>query len=158
MSTGRVWAGSGVWLDTHVGHKMSVRRGVLTLPEDQRASGWQLHIPCLSCLTNWCLCCCIGVCRELGCVSAEVLAELRYNLPATMRFHKCVWDPGATVATTALLQTLGRHEQFWGHCLCLRCNCKKVIKTRSLMHVGQVVSTSLMQMLCAASAGRAAWT
>lgn len=27
-------------------------------------------------------------CRELGCVSAEVLAELRYNLPATMRFHK----------------------------------------------------------------------
>eukprot|EP00775_Hariotina_reticulata_P004995 gene4993-5237_t len=26
--------------------------------------------------------------RELGCVSAEVLAELRYDLPATMRFHK----------------------------------------------------------------------
>jgi hypothetical protein len=27
-------------------------------------------------------------CRELGCCSAEVLAELRYNLPATMKFHK----------------------------------------------------------------------
>ncbi|KAF8062679.1 Mettl5 [Scenedesmus sp. PABB004] len=27
--------------------------------------------------------------RELGCVSAEVIAELRYALPATMRFHKC---------------------------------------------------------------------
>uniref|UniRef100_A0A383WPV8 Methyltransferase small domain-containing protein n=1 Tax=Tetradesmus obliquus TaxID=3088 RepID=A0A383WPV8_TETOB len=26
--------------------------------------------------------------KELGCTSAEVLAELRYNLPATMRFHK----------------------------------------------------------------------
>eukprot|EP00879_Flechtneria_rotunda_P025023 GHRR01026555.1.p1 GENE.GHRR01026555.1~~GHRR01026555.1.p1 ORF type:complete len:187 (+),score=56.65 GHRR01026555.1:799-1359(+) len=26
--------------------------------------------------------------KELGCMSAEVLAELRYNLPATMRFHK----------------------------------------------------------------------
>ncbi|WIA20895.1 hypothetical protein OEZ85_005240 [Tetradesmus obliquus] len=26
--------------------------------------------------------------KELGCSSAEVLAELRYNLPATMRFHK----------------------------------------------------------------------
>eukprot|EP00878_Enallax_costatus_P032978 GHUV01036340.1.p2 GENE.GHUV01036340.1~~GHUV01036340.1.p2 ORF type:complete len:196 (+),score=32.46 GHUV01036340.1:223-810(+) len=26
--------------------------------------------------------------KELGCTSAEVLAELRYNLPATMKFHK----------------------------------------------------------------------
>lgn len=27
-------------------------------------------------------------CRELGAVSAEVVAELRYDLPATMKFHK----------------------------------------------------------------------
>lgn len=27
-------------------------------------------------------------CRELGAQQAEVLAELRYDLPATMRFHK----------------------------------------------------------------------
>lgn len=29
-----------------------------------------------------------GLCRELGMVSAEVVAELRYDLPATMKFHK----------------------------------------------------------------------
>ena len=27
-------------------------------------------------------------CRQLGASSADVLAELRYDLPATMRFHK----------------------------------------------------------------------
>jgi hypothetical protein len=26
--------------------------------------------------------------RELGCSEAEVLAELRYDLPATYKFHK----------------------------------------------------------------------
>ena len=30
---------------------------------------------------------------ELGASSAEVLAELRYDLPATYAFHKCVVPP-----------------------------------------------------------------
>lgn len=38
---------------------------------------------------NHAVLCWLYLCRrELGCSSAEVLAELRYNLPATMRFHK----------------------------------------------------------------------
>lgn len=49
---------------------------------------WSTAASCVHILWLHCVGAPCAECRELGCVSAEVLAELRYNLPATMRFHK----------------------------------------------------------------------
>eukprot|EP00955_Chlamydomonas_euryale_P103144 365469-Chlamydomonas_euryale.AAC.4 len=43
--------------------------------------------PATPCCTHYALPVC-GTCRQLRAASAEVLAELRYDLPATMKFHK----------------------------------------------------------------------